>query len=360
MSTFLAGFLRREGALAEVLEDGALECVLPRELCAATGLPEAPRLRLLSPAGAQETPLALESSALRACLERALARGQRASAVLEAPSGGKPGALSESLIARFTALNGSLRPRGLRSVRLAIQVLEFRYQAVGEERQEGSLFVAHEPTLGLLSLPLADELLQRLLSAEPGAAPLESPALALSAAAVERHVERHLRARLAPLCQRLSVRMLRDAERLCEYYDTLLSEATRRRRVAQGLEASAEKAAAIQRQREEKLRELAFRYAVEVRTEVASVLDLGYSAPALDAVLLRKQRTIPLTLVRDPFLREPLPFLCRGCGEPTLALHACDEAGHLTCAACAAPCAACGRVTCRTCVPAGCKVCTRT
>ena len=352
---FLASFVRREGGLAERRADGALECVLPPELCAATGLPEAPLLRLLAPAGDGETALALEAPALRTCLERALARGRRAAARLDAPSGGK----SSSLASRLTALNGSIRVRGTRTISLALLLLEFRYEAVGEERQEGSLYVAHEPALGLVSVALAEELLRRLASAEAVVDPPDAALVASAAEAVERHAQRLLRVRLEPLRERLSVRMVRDAERIGTYYDTLLAEATRRRRAAKGLAASAEKIAAIRRQREEKLRELSFRYAVEVRTELASSLALRYSTPACDVVLLRRKREIALTLVRDPFLREPLPLLCRACGEPTLAFHACDEAGHLTCSTCAAPCAECGRVSCRRCAPTGCKVCAR-
>ena len=358
-TAYLARFVLREGGLAEQRPDGALECVLPPELRAATGLPEAPLLRLLAPAEEGETALALEAPALRACLELTLARGRCAAARLDTPSSGKANGLAEGLAARLTASNGTIRVRGTRVVSLALLLLEFRYEAVGEERQEGSIHVAYEPSLGLVSATLADELLRRLASAEAVAHLPEVGFVARSAEAVERHARRLLRTRLEPLRERLSVRLTRDAERIATYYDTLLSEATRRRRAAKGLAASAEKIDAIRRQREEKLRELSFRYAVEVRTELSSSLALGYSAPACDLVLLRRKREIPLTLVRDPFLREPLPFLCRACGEPTLAFHACDEAGHLTCSTCAAPCAKCERVTCRTCAPAGCKVCAR-
>lgn len=358
-TAYLTRFVRREGGIAEQRPNGALECVLPPELSAATGLPEAPLLRLLAPAEEGETALALEAQALRACLERTLGRGRCAAARLDAPSGGKADSLAQGLATHLAALNGTTRVRGTRVVSLALLVLEFRYEAVGEERQEGSVFVAYEPTLGLVSATLADALLERLASAEAVADPPEVGFVARSAEAVERHAQRLLRTRLEPLRERLSVRLTRDAERIGAYYDTLLSEATRRRRAAKGLAASAEKIAAIRRQREEKLRELSFRYAVEVRTELSSSLALGYSAPACDVVLLRRKREIPLTLVRDPFLRGPLPFLCRACGEPTLAFHACDEAGHLTCSACAAPCAQCQRVTCRTCAPSGCRVCAR-
>jgi hypothetical protein len=358
-AAFLARFVQREGGLAEPRPDGALECVLPPELCAATGLAEAQRLRVMAPAGAGETSLALESPALRACLERALARGRRAAARLDAPAGGKGTGLAEHVLGRFSALNGSLRARGTRLVPLAVELVELGYEAVGEEREEGSLFVACEPKLGLVSVALAGELLRRLSSAEAVRDAPDAAAAARAAEAVGRHAQRLLRARLEPLRQRLAVRMGSDAARIGAYYDTLLSEATRRRRAAKGLAASAEKTAAIRRQREEKLRELAFRYAVEVRLELASSLTLHYPASGCDAILLRKKRDIPLTLVRDPFLREVLPHLCRACGEPTFALHACDEAGHLTCATCAAPCATCSRVTCRQCVPAGCRVCTR-
>jgi hypothetical protein len=94
-----------------------------------------------------------------------------------------------------------------------------------------------------------------------------------------------------------------------------------------------------------------------VRYRLASALVLGYSAPVGDVVLLRRKREIPLALVWDPFLRELLPLRCGACGEPTLAFHACDEHGHLSCGRCASPCARCQRVTCRACTPLGCKVC---
>jgi hypothetical protein len=356
---FLARVVRREGGLAETNASGALECVLPPELRADTGLSEAPVLRLLAPAQDGETGLALESHALRACIDRVLARGRRASVRLAAPSASKHASLASALPERFGALNGTLRARGTRTVPLELELLEFRYEAVGEERQEGSVFVACERSLGLASVPLGQELLRRIAFAEPREDAPSETAVAESAALVARHARRVLEARLEPLRERLSVRMRRDAQRIAEYYDTLSSEATRRRRAAKGLAASMEKLTAIRSQRDEKLRELAFRYAVEVRTEIASALAVGCIAPACDVVFLRRKREIPLTLVRDPFLREPLPLVCRACGEPAFAFHACDEAGHLTCPRCAAPCSACARVTCRSCVPAGCKACSR-
>ena len=50
----------------------------------------------------------------------------------------------------------------------------------------------------------------------------------------------------------------------------------------------------------------------------------------------RRRRESPVGIAWDPFRKAPLPLACAGCAEPSLSFHACDAAGHLTCAACAA------------------------
>jgi hypothetical protein len=111
------------------------------------------------------------------------------------------------------------------------------------------------------------------------------------------------------------------------------------------------KTIAIEKQRAQKLAELAQRSAIEVRLALGSVLVLEYSAQVCDLVLLRRRREIALPIIWDPFLHALLPIPCSACRVPVLTFHACDEAGHLTCPACARPCASCGRVRCRVCLP---------
>ncbi len=358
VASFLARVLEREGALAELDERGALGCLFPEELQAATGLPESATLRILGAARPGELALPLESRAVQWCLDSAGRRGRSAAARI---SGARPKArgVAEAVLAQFSATNCALRAAGTRVELFRAWVLEFRYEAVGEERSEGSLHVAFEPSLRSLSLPLASALLAELASAEPVEPAFAAAEVERAASAVAPHVRSLLAARLAPLRASLERRAARDAQRLLDYHETLLHEARKRARGPEATAALASKIAAIERQRDEKMRELAFRYSVEVRYALSSILEVSYPVAISDLVLLRRRREIRLALPWDPFLRGVPPIACPACGEPALAFHACDEAGHLTCAACASPCRTCERVTCRACHPAGCRACAR-
>ena len=353
-SAFFSAFISREGGLAEVDLDGAVDGLLTPKLQAAIGLPESARVRILGAPLASEQHLPLESAGLRWCLESAVERGRVAAASLA------PRAASTAVVAsaagKVQALNGTLRLLGTRSVRLQVSILEFRCEAVSEERLELREYVAIEPNLQLVSAAWAQALLDHLQEAAPATPELDSGSLASAAALAEPHARARLATRLEPLRERLATRLARDAARLIEYHQTLLDEALRRRRVTdeQVLE---KKCAAIVRQRDQKCAELAARLALDVRVQVASVIAIDYPVTACDLVLLRKKREIPLVVPWDPFLRAHLQRACRACAQPTLAFHACDAEGHMTCAACAKPCPTCSRVTCRACEPSGCRGC---
>ncbi len=355
-SGFLAAFIAREGGLAEVDFNGAVESVLTPQLQTAIGAPEVARLRILGAAREGEALLPLESMGLRWSLERALGRGRIAAASL-APRAASMGVVA-SAAGKVQALNGTLRTLGTRSVRMRAWLLEFRCEAVGEERLEIAQYVAVEPSLGLVSAAWARALLEHLPQALPAAVEAAPASIVRTAKLAEAHARALLAARLEPMRQRLAARMMRDAARLVDYHQTLLDEALRRRR---GIDETVleKKRAAIVGQRDQKLAELAARLAIDVRIQLGSVIEIDYPASVCDLVLLRKKREIPLSVPWDPFLRAHLPRACQACSQPTFAFHACDGEGHLTCAACAKACAICGRVNCRVCEPAGCRVCSR-
>jgi len=355
-NAFLTAFIRREGGLAEVDPDGAVEGLLTPALQAATGLPESAHVRILGVAGAGEQHLALESAGLRWCLERAAGRGRRAAAGLAPPPASR--AVVASAARKVQALNGSLRAVGTRGLRLRALILEFRCEAVSEERLDLREFVAVEPDLELVSAAWASALLDHLPEATPAATEIASSAIQRAAKLAGPHARARLAGRIESLRERLGTRMALDAARLVEYHQALLDE-TRRRQGGTDAQALARKRAAIAQQRDQKLTELAERLAIEARVQVASAIGIDYSASACDLVLLRRKREIPLTIPWDPFLRSHLSRACRACSQPTLAFHACDAEGHLTCAACAKPCVTCSRVTCGACEPGGCRGCLR-
>jgi hypothetical protein len=369
VAAFLGAVLEREGALAEAQPDGGLAAMLAPDLQARTGLPEAATLRVLGAAGPGELPLPLESRAVQWCLDAACGRGRQSSVRLP---GVRPRAsgVADAVRSRFSAGNCALRGAVTREHALGVLVLEFRYQALGEERAEGSVYLAYEPWLRIVSAPLAGALLQELPGAEPAAFRCELATVEAAAAAAAPHARTLVRAGLEGLRTSLAARMARDAQRLVAYHETMLREHGRRGRArADAGRAGAEaaladadaraeaKAAAITRRRDEKLRELTFRYGVTVRWSLASVLEVGYPVSACELVLLRRRREIPVVLAWDPFLHDVAPIACQGCGEPGLAFQACDEAGHLTCRACCAPCRRCRKAACRGCHPGGCPGC---
>jgi hypothetical protein len=350
VARFVTELLAREGGLCELDPRGAVLALLPERLQLALSLPESSSLRVLGAPLERELPLALESGAMRWCVETARERGRMACARLE---GGrmKSQGLGAAATAAVGALNGSLRVAGTRTCSLRVHVLELEYAAIGEERAAGSLTLAIEPTLRAASRPLAECLLARIGEARPIAGDPD-PALALREARLhEPYVRKLLQDELAPLRAHLSGRLERDAERMNSYYETLLAEARRPRRGAHAGADPQAKTIAIEKQRAQKLAELAQRSAIEVRLALGSVLVLEYPAQVCDLVLLRRRREIALPIIWDPFLHALLPIPCSACRVPVLTFHACDEAGHLTCPGCARPCASCGRVRCRVCLP---------
>ncbi len=355
VARFVREALAREGCLSEVDAGGAVVALLPEPVRAATGLEESVTLRPMAVPRDGETALALESPAMRWLIRTAAARGRTARARLD----GLPvraHSLRESALSRIGASNGSLRYAGTRSAQVEMHLLELSYEAVGEERAGGHLRLAVEPRLGATSAPLADALIGRLAELRPAPGRVDTEKALDTARFLDPLLRRLLDARLAPLRSRLSERLQRDARRLVQYHGKLSKEAGRR-----GLKESAEarqaKLAAIRAQGDQKLRELCERSAVNISLRLSSVLVVEYPAAVADLVLLRRRREIPLPIVWDPIVREPLPLPCAACREPVLAFHACDALGHLTCAACARPCPRCSRTACRACHPGDCRVC---
>ena len=358
VGAFVECLLAREGALVDRESGRRLFAVLPPELAAALALPESASVRLFGDPKEGEVALPLESAGMEWCIERAAARGRLACVRLPTHATPKP---AGAALKRFTALNGTVRSRGSRSrvATIHVWVLEFRYEACSEERAEGSVFLAVAPDVGAVSVPLAGALLQSLDHAEPVARPPHAPDFEALARGAEPVARAEIDARLARFKEDRLRRLSADRERLLAYHDTLLSEASRRRAAEGGEQALREKAEAIVRQRDAKLAELAERHSVAVRYALSSALLASYEAPVCDLVVRRRQREISVELVWDPFLHEPLPLACTACRAPALAFHVCDDAGHLTCASCAAKCPGCGRVTCHACHGPGCRGCGR-
>ncbi|MGQ0615011.1 MAG: hypothetical protein ACT4PV_14855 [Planctomycetaceae bacterium] len=356
---FAARLLEREGALVEPAGEGALFTLLPTALRGPLELPESAVLRVEGEARAGETPLALESRAMQWCVDRAVARGRRAAVRVPA----RPGAVKsgETAVNWLQTLNATVRHASVRTAELRVALLEFRYEARSEERAEGGVFVAVEPTFEAVSLPLARALRDALPDAEPVAwppHPLDFDTMTRDAdptvrVEISRELDMFRKARL--------LRLEADRERLLAYHETLVAEASRRRGgdADKGEAALRSKIAAVVRRRDERLAEIVERHSVHVGYTLASVLLVSYTACVHELTVRRRDREITVPIAFDPLLREPLPRICPACRLSHHAWHVCDEAGHLTCATCAARCGSCGRVTCRACHGPKCRGCAR-
>lgn len=353
---FLVRALAREGALAERSQGDRVEVVLPPALLGVLAVPEVATLCLSGEPAEGDTAFPLEGLGMQACLERARGRGLRAGARIPGGAGSPEGRARETR-RRATPLNGTLLDVGAEARLLAVALLEFSYEARSEERAEGSVFVAVPQGAGAPCLALADALLENLSRAEGEPPALGDPELALAARAAAplaaEAIGRRLEGFRADRARRLGV----EARRVLEYHARLEREASKRGRRAGEGDAGATVAArraAVKRRCEERLEELHERHAIEAVARPVSVLVLRYQAVVGRVVVRRRQRDVPFDVLWDPHLRDPIGVACAACARPTLAVHVCDEQGHLTCAACARRCPTCSRVACRACRPAGC------
>lgn len=350
---FLSAALEREGAAVETLDDALVAVVLPPEVQAHLGLSESVSLRVGGACAPDEVSAAIESTVMQWLIERVGARGRIAGCALPGVRG-PAGPVASRVLGQVQGLNATVRVAGTRLIDFQALVLEFQYAAIAEERAEGCLEVATDTTFGCISTSLARTLLERLPGCSPIPVRLDAGDLARAVARVDGVARAAITDGLAAFRSRLASRMARDARRITQYHDTLLSETRRRARAA-----STSKGAAILRARDEKLAELTARYGISLRYGPLSALLVSYPACACDLIVRRRQRDIPLSIVWDPVEHAALPVSCPSCTLPTLAFHACDESGHLTCAACAAPCHVCSRPSCRSCHPSGCPKCAR-
>jgi hypothetical protein len=328
------GMLVREGAVLEPEAGGGVFACLPAALQQRLALPDAALLRVAAAPGPGEVGVPLEGAAVQACLDLAGGRGAMAGARLEAPAcrSEKAHAIAASVLQVDNAAvhAGEVRVQPLRWL-----VLEFAWTAAADERDSGSVFVAHEPTLGVSSAAIAAALVAQLAAATPAEGVL--PGREDVAAAVGRAwpvARREIDAAVAPFAASAASRLRREQTRLSAYHDKLSAEAKRRRRGRGGGETVAGKLEAIARDRDEKQRELVARFAARCEVVVPSVLGVEYEGVVAGFVVRRRTRERVVWVGVDPWGRVGVEPNCEACGAQSRLFSACDDAVHLVCMAC--------------------------
>lgn len=327
------GMLLREGAILEPQAGGGVFACLPDALQQRLALPDAAVLRVAEPPLPDEVGVPLEGGAVQACLDLASGRGAMAAARLEAPACRveKAHAMAASVL---QVDNAAVHAGDVLVQPLRWLVLEFAWTAAADERDSGSVFVAHEPRLQVSSAAVAAALVAQLPGATaagvlPGREEVEA-AVGRAWPVGRREVE----AAVAPFAASAASRLRREQTRLSAYHDKLLAEAKRRRRGRGGGETVAAKMEAIARDRDEKQRELVQRFAVRCGVVVPSVLGVEYEGLVVGFVVRRRTRERVVPVAIDPWERVGVAPNCEGCGAQSRAWHACDDAVHLVCTGC--------------------------
>ena len=265
---FSLGVLAARGALVE-RDPLAGMALLPPELAHSLGVVEELRL----------SPRPNEEGA-RFCglgaplLEQIIALAQVRAPVVRVRLEGDPPrrAQAEYAAAKLTVRNGLCELLDIGPAH-AIYVLAIaRYVAEADDRYEGMIPIGVEAMRG--AAPAAS-VLARLDPARLHASDRASPPLAPSLAqAIARSLNVRapllLEPALAPIQESVARRQARDYARIAEYYATLIGEARSPRR-ATAREAIAAKVAQLIAERDQKLRDLAARYAIRV-----SIAPIGF------------------------------------------------------------------------------------
>lgn len=335
--------LLREGAVLEAQAGGALYACLPLHLQQRLALPEAALLRVCEPAGAGETGLELEAAAMQGCLDLALPRGRVAAARLP-PATGRHEHFQAHAAEALQVDNAAVRRGEVARRRLCWLVFGFGWAGTADERRTGRVLVAHEPVLGSSSAVTARTLLAALPEAEAIAEVPPRAELERALAAAWPGATAVIRAELEPFAHSARQRQAREERRLAGYYDKLLAEAQRRRGRAEAGVAGPERRAAIQRDRQEKLAQLAERFTIRCEVQLEDLLVVEHETTVAELLIRRKVLQRSVTVAWDPWQHEPMARDCEACGRAGRSFHACDDAVHLVCHACrAARCPVCAR-----------------
>ncbi|MHC5054375.1 MAG: hypothetical protein ACYTKD_06620 [Planctomycetota bacterium] len=319
----VAHAVRYAGGEAESVLGGGLFAVLPPGIAREAGLAES-----LEVDGGEFDP------AMVAAAEKLLGAGGRREVWHAEGLYLKRTGLAERVAREFTALNGVLRPGAPQEVWAAFDTRLFRYSAVSEESEEGTVAVAADTLTGSAVPGLAEALAGVARSGDPApeAAPSDAAA-AFEAAAAE--AKRVVGTRLAPFVASLKRRCARDERRLVEYYGGLQSQLERRRRGRRAADLES-KREAVSRELDRKLKGLDVRYALNVSLEVVSVSRAVLPVVAVPVTAVRRRTERRLTVVWNPVIKALEPAVCAACMTPVTSFHLCDAAAHCICADCAA------------------------
>lgn len=375
MQRFAATLLAQAGGLVEPVEPDGLEVLAPAPLQETLGVGELCRLGFgpTLPLGAKR--VGIESDWLGR-FDRVLGpRGRWSRRVLPVAGRRIPDAAAR-LEQELTLDNATFRLLNAAPAWTRYLLLDFRFTAMSEEKREGTRRLAINLATGAMPDAVMEQLAPllgagsavdraaegRTMDDAPGDLPADWPPVRL-AGRVQRALPSRIEQALAPFTKGLERRLARDQDRLHAYHDDLHREAMAR--AAQlpegdaGRERQSLRAAAVARDYQAKLDDLARKYALRVTARWVQTLELVTPVHRLTVQIKRRKAERVVQMDWNSVVRRLELPPCEATWSTERPRLVCDYALHLVAPSGLAPCPGCGRPFCRACHETQCPRCNR-
>ena len=362
----VAEILEARGAVVEKSGIDGLDVIASPELIDLLSVPEYHRLSFAGGGAAATTlPASYDSEYFRS-LERLFTDvGRRATVALSTPAV-RPERIAETLADRLPLTNATFRLERIEERPVSFFLIYFRFTALSDDRHEGMFSVLINPLNA--SLALFENSLEGLFARiGPLAADEELSAAEMKKiiGLAHRAAQGIVRERLTDFIRSAERRLNRDVRRVYEYYETLKEELDRRIRkkitLGEGsqdgtatlnqeeIETLRRKQAAIEAEREWKVRDLIAKFALVIRNNPLCVLRIQATVPIFCIALKRRLSSRPFQLAYNPLLKRVDALPCEACFYPPSGggYTICDDKLHIVCNRCMA--ATSGRSLCPVC-----------
>jgi hypothetical protein len=368
MQGFVAALLAREGAIVEPIEPEGFEVLAPPPVQQALDVPELSRLGFGStlPPGAKR--VGLDHDWLDRFARLLGDRGRWTRHVLR-PELRAPSDPERVLAHELTLDNATFRLLGVAPAWTRYLILDFRFEAVSDEKREGVLRLGVNQATGANPDSVLGQIAPWLNGGD--AEYPEPPDADLPCAwdrrrvldLVDNALPVRLDAALAPFVKSLHRRLSRDQDRLYAYHDDLYREAMGRLSAMPEHDPARrreeQRTAAIEREYRAKIDDLSRQYAMRVMVEWVQTLELAMPVQRFEVQIRRRKAQRVICLDWNPLARRLESPPCECSRAPQRPRLACDDAMHLVTPAGLAPCSDCGKPFCRACHREACPRCGR-
>lgn len=363
----LADILTIEGALLERTTDGGLEFVAPPILSKILGIPEHGKLSFTYDAFDEIAISATyESEFFRSIDKLFSGRAKMATAIYSSqlPHIEK---ISKWVFEKIALSNATFRFQKVETRKIAYTLIFFKYVALSDEKREGIVsLLVNKQNLSTFALPVnLATFLDELKEPEEILARSEEVSKTLQAGFSA--VSLMLREEFEPFIKSLERRLNRDIKRVFEYYEILKVEIQKafekkergssEDQNGEGKKILAGKLDAIEGEKRHKIQDLVSKYALNVRIEPVSIIEIKTESLVYWMEIKRRLSSRAFPLAYNPLLKKVDSLPCESCFYPRGTYYICDEKLHILCAACFRKCPECGREYCPACHPKGCPRC---